>query len=1308
MPLKWLKGLIGFCSPMKFLQSFLLALVLAPSAALAQTGVPITYELPPVDSGSETYLVTLAITDPKNPDWIISTFVAGQPRTVTPENKGKFTETWDGLDENFMPVPPGEYGVKGIYMPAHKWSIDNDWHAITPKFAGGISPWLPPLDSPQTAMPFGGDPVNAPLRDVAVGPNGVAVFYYQYLENGKNAPMFDLNQPINYAQFLRAFPSGGAGGGPCVATDGETVWAFSTDGGPKYVYRTDQKNFGKSPGANRNNGYLPEGWVTAMTAVRAAAAGKSYLYVAQRGLIEDETRGSGKKRRAYYSESDTEFVDKITVHDGDNGDIVATLSLPRPFALTASGDKLYALSRTDKGAVVMAVPLKNGLPDGEWKTVFEVPATLNPFDLEVDSRGRFYLSDSAANKVYQLDASGKVTRTFGRLDAQKPGAYDRETLMAPAKLATWKDKDGKDRLVIVEVAGPNRVSEWSADDGLLLREFTSYQTKANNGYAIDPADPSLVYLPGQGGWLTRWKINFDTREWTVDAVWPGVEAGQRKGLDKPAAIRMNGNLYLASEQNLNIYRLAGDRWLRSFALVQNDKKEFFFWRDANGNGEFDDGEYTPTTVPPGALTYHGQRWLADLSYLCMEQKGQSSWRLAPDGFDEHGNPIFTKWEKVWTDPVFVARAEGTADALHGGNELAETYSSDWMQADGSMQDGFYIQARGGVGFSANDGAQHRISRYVPNGKGGFDLKWRVGRTAIDRSAERGEMYGAMRVYKPINGLLTVVDQTRSGLLLYTEDGLYVDTIFPDLRRSQGMQLGVYQQPGEFFAGTIFANPANGKIYYASGKYTPLLFEMEDWSLQKNPVKPLTTVQGKVNISAAQIAAPPEIALSLRGGVGAAKYARFAPAVGGVEMDGSLTGWESAEPVVFQSNEDQTVEVRCFYDPDHLYLRWHARLGSEFQPKALPPLERIFTHDQQADTLGFYIQGDVNAAPVKSNGGRSGDARFVFGLFKKGETLQPVVVGLYPHWPKKPAKAQVYRTPVGEVGFEHVGAVEGAELGSAVDADGKGFVISAKIPRSAIPAMTEPFSEKVRTQVNYDANFGGHNKFWWANRDGSASRETYDEPSEARLYPGSWAPAEFMGIENGIAARNWLILGPFGGPGAEKFVADPRNKKEVEAFYEQAAFPPDDLVVDPAVKFTGEQIAGYWKPNKEISWKPAEIADMDTRVVLGAGSQVWYGATWIYSPQAADVEFILQGHKMTFIRWFLNGERMALSEKDYVDDKALHRRIAKRSVQLRAGWNSVFFRGYNTGYAPFKIGLVVNAPNPVLWSLRFSGKPPSGN
>ena len=1270
------------------------------------TGVPVTYALP--NTPGETYRVTLAIVDPANPDWIISQFAAGVARTVTAENAGRFTETWNGLDDNFMPVPPGKYAVKGIYMPARKWAVDGDWHTVTPRFAGGASPWLPTPEQVDVPAPFGGDPVNAPMMDVAVGPSGIATFYYQYLENGTNLPQFDLNKPLGPGQFLRAYKSGGAGGGPCVATDGENVWAFSTDGGPKFVYRADGKSFGSSPTANRRNSYPPAGWVTAMTASRDAAAGKSYVFVAQRGkIVSEKQTGSSFSHR--YAESATDLVDEITVHDGDNGKVLQTLKLARPRGLVVRADKLFALHADGNGFAISTVSLEKGLPKGEWATLFKVPEKLDPADLEVDSRRRIYLSDRAANHVYQFDATGKSLLTFGKLDVQRPGTYDRDTLMAPAKLATWTDADGKDRLIVVEMAGPNRVSEWSADDGKLLREFMSYQTKCNSGYTIDPADASLIYLPGHDDWLTRFKVDYDKHTWTVDAVWPNVESGQRGALEKPIAVRVNGNLYLASERSLSVYRLAGDRWLKSAGLIFKDKAAFL-WNDTNGNGQADEDELRPTEMPKGVMTYHGQKWLADLSYIAPGQGSRDVWRLAPEGFDAHGNPVFKGWQKVLTDPVFMARVEGKTNALYGGNELTDTFSSDWMQVDGSAADGFYVQARGGKNFTANFGAQHKISRYLPDGKGGYRIKWRVGRSVIDGSGAPDELHGGMRCFKPINGLLTIVDQSRSGLLLFTEDGLFVDSIFP---KSDKEKSGIYQQPGEFFAGTIYPNAANGKVYYAAGKYTPLLYEMEGWSLAQNPVKPLTTVQNEVTINAAQIASPPEQALALRGGAGTAPIARFAPALGGAELDGTIDGWESAEPVKFASGK-QSVEVRSLYDPDTLYLRWHVRLDRKFEAKSHPPLERLFTHDVGADTVSFFVQGDVNAEPKGQAVGRPGDARFVFGLFKDGGTVRPAYVGMYPHYPGASARPQTYRTPVGTAAFAHVGPVEGVTVGHAIDADGEGFVIAASIPRAALPALKTPFGPDLRTMVNFDANLGGHDRFWWANRDGSASRETYDEPSEARLYPGSWAPAQFVSLAGGAVVRNWLVCGPFGGPGAEKFKNDPNGpvpgtniemKKAVREFCDAAVYPPDAAGVDLAARYKGDQIKGYWPDPKEVRWKPAAVAELDTRVVLGGGAQTYYGATWVYAPADTRVEFDLQGHAQTTIRWAVNNQ--PVEPKTYAPDPAkTHRLTATQKVDLKRGWNAVTFRAYCTGYAPFRVGLIVDGTPEQLWKLKFAATPPT--
>jgi hypothetical protein len=1266
----------------------LASMLFAQDTASAKIGVPVSYQLPTTGPLPKTYLVTLAIVDPKNTDWIISQFASGVVRTVTAENGGKFIENWNGLDDNYMPVPPGDYAVKGIYTPAHKWPANDEWHAITPKFFGGISGWLPSPDDWKAKEPFGGDPVGSPLMDIAVSPNGIAVFYYGYLENGLNSPMVDLKKPVGYDQFIRAFGSGGAAGGSSAVTDGEMVWAFSTDGGPKYVYRTDGRTFGNSPSANRRNSYLPDGWVTSMAIwSNPTVKGKNIIYVAQRGKIINKN---------WYQESNTEFVNKITVHNGDNGTILATIPISQPQAISVIDDTIYALSTDNNKTSVISMKLKDGIPvdSTKWNTIFEVPAKIKPSDMKVDSKERFYLSDTRANKVYQLDATGKITRTFGKLDEQKPGTYDKETFMSPTKLASWKDEQGNDRLLVVESAGPNRVTEWNAETGAYIRDFPTYQTKANDSYGIDPEHPEDMYLPTHNNWLTRYKINYEKHTFTIDAVWPNVGNNPLlPGMVKPVAIRTNNNLYLAGGRSWNIYRYAGDKWLLSAGIVLKDKNQYL-WHDNNGNGQVDNEELTPTSLPGHVLIYHGQNWLTDLSFLAIAQGGRDVWRLTPTDFDQFGNPIYKEWKKQLTDSVFEAKAKGTADAIHGGNEVSDSYNSDWCQVDGSDKEGFYVQARGG-GFDANFGHQFKISYYEPKADGTFQMKWRTGRTALRWAAKPGEIYGAMRIRKPINGLISVIDQSRCGILLYNQDGLYVDTLFPGP--------GVYALPGEFFAGFTYANKDNGKIYFAVGKYTPMIYEAEGWSLKDNPVTKLTTIQKTVTIAASQIASPPDIVLSIRGGAGKANVALISPALGGANMDGSMDGWESCRPITFIADDKQNVEVRCLYDTEHLYLRWHARLANTFEAKPLPPLPRIFTHDQLADTLSFYIQGDVNATPGKTTDGRPGDARFVFGIFKNGDKTEPVGIGMYPTWTgKTPATPQIYRT--GQLAsFAHVGAIDGATYNYTIDKDSKGFVLLTSIPRAAIPALDKQFGSDLRTMINFSATYGGHTKFWWANSDLSASTTTYDEPTEAKLYPGSWAPVSFQGIADGITIRNWLKCGPFGGPGAENFQYDPNPdsmKEAVKKLYSTAVYPPDDGKVDLKAVYSGEMTRGFWG-NPQVKWTPTTINDLDTRFVMG-GAQVYYGATWVYSPTASDVEFEFQSHPMTFLKWTLNDKVIDPGKyTSKVNDGLL---TASKTVTLAAGWNKVIVRSFCIGYSPCRAGIVIKGTPDKLWPLKLSATP----
>ena len=375
------------------------------------------------------------------------------------------------------------------------------------------------------------------------------------MENGTQCPLVDLNKPVGYEQVIRTFDSHLGAGGVSVATDGTTVWAFQTAGG--FVHRTDGKSFGSTPISARRNVYAPDGWVTAMVAGRRGDGTTPYVYVAQRGrLLRVETRPRIR-------ESDTDFVDTITIHHGGHGKVLASIPVSRPRAVAIAGDTLYVLAVEDNAASVMCLRLKEGLPaeGAAWQRAFAVPATITPSDLDMDSRGRFYLSDPPANKVYQLEAGGDVLRAFGRLSAQEPGAYDPATMMSPEKLAVWTDGQGKERLMVVEMGGPNRASEWDTETGALLREFQSYQTYANNcGWAIDPEHPEDLYIYGQKETLVRFKVDYATGTFRTDAVWPigrdprirQQSEDERIPFGNMTMVRARGQLFLADRQTVHV------------------------------------------------------------------------------------------------------------------------------------------------------------------------------------------------------------------------------------------------------------------------------------------------------------------------------------------------------------------------------------------------------------------------------------------------------------------------------------------------------------------------------------------------------------------------------------------------------------------------------------------------------------------------------------------------------------------------------------------------------------------------------------
>jgi hypothetical protein len=333
--------------------------------------------------------------------------------------------------------------------------------------------------------------------------------------------------------------------------------------------------------------------------------------------------------------------------------------------------------------------------------------------------------------------------------------------------------------------------------------------------------------------------------------------------------------------------------------------------------------------------------------------------------------------------------------------------------------------------------------------------------------------------------------------------------------------------------------------------------------------------------------------------------------------------------------------------------------------------------------------------------------------------------MYPSWNAAGAHPMTYGSPVGKTTLAHVALATQVRMAHRLDADGKGLTLAAAIPRSVLPSETPDWSEGLRTTINFDANFGSNRKIWWSNADGSASRETNDEPTEARLYPGSWGPLELAALSRGLYVRQWQVIGPFGfGKLPQLDLRAGRN--EICATLADLKFPPEPQGAaraggapagptprDLSGSYDGD-MAQTRKMKRVLTWVPVAITEdaVDFRKIdplkwkLYDDEGVAYMATWIHAAEASDVTLTIpdvHGHRA--VRGWLNGEPLPVLLGEGKRAADLRQRIdSSRPMTLKKGWNELLIRVDHI-WGDSVIAVRLDAPATTLWKLRTSNEQP---
>jgi hypothetical protein len=122
----------------------------------------------------------------------------------------------------------------------------------------------------------------------------------------------------------------------------------------------------------------------------------------------------------------------------------------------------------------------------------------------------------------------------------------------------------------------------------------------------------------------------------------------------------------------------------------------------------------------------------------------------------------------------------------------------------------------------------------------------------------------------------------------------------------------------------------------------------------------------------------------------------------------------------------------------------------------------------------------------------------------------------------------------------------------------------------------------------------------------------------------------------------------------------------------------------------------------INWRLVRSGP-DATAALGQVGQVYFAATWIFSPKDQDVpcEFLGAPHNMTQLR--INGEPvLATSIRSPLFNFTVPRQ--EQTIHFLKGWNEVYVRTYAVGY-DLRLGMILRAPPATLWKLRMSPVPP---
>jgi hypothetical protein len=803
--------------------------------------------------------------------------------------------------------------------------------------------------------------------------------------------------------------------------------------------------------------------------------------------------------------------------DAKEGKVLGSAPLedPRGIAFDAQGN-LLVLSKNQ----LLRFVFKSSAPFLETPhSALAIPQLEDPQGIAVDTAGNIYIStrgNSHQVKIFSLD--GKFLRAIGKAGAPKAGPYDPLHMNNPRGVTI----DSNNRLWVAEEDFlPKRVSVWNAD-GTLWKAFYG-PAHYGGGGKLDPRDKTRFYYADEHGGALEFRLDWDkgtdqlvnvflrpekrdpfedvhffagpqdpiymsNRQYMTNAF----NSSPTNGAQACELWLMRDNIAvpvaaLGSTRDVKIF--TGDvfkaRWPQGV-----DDKEFaknpllFVWNDLNANGEVDADEVAFQKAAAGGVTM-----MPDGAFI-VQHVDDKTMRYAPQKFTAQGVPLYDlKTSEVLAEGAQPQQSSGGGQAIQGTNGWTLHYPPPLPYSKASI---------GGV--------KNGLPLWsYPNLWPGLHPSHEAAQPTFP-----GEIIGPTRLLgnvvtpKGEAGPLWAINGNMGDIYLLTQDGLFVDQLFEDVRGAPlwampvaqcGMKLNGLSLHDENFWPTI-TQTQDGQIYIVDGAHTSLVRLDGLENIKRLPDQNLTVT--KNDLAAAQTYfVQSEAARQAQQGRGTLVVAlrQNAP-----QIDGDLSDWNGAQwadidkrgvAANFNSNsKPYDVTGTVAIAGDKLFAVWKTGDKDLLNNSGEAPNALFKT----GGALDLMIGTNPNADPKRAQP-VEGDLRLIITQVK-GKTRALLYRAIVPGT----KDAVPFSSPWRTITLDKVEDVSGQVQLAGKDGD---FEIS-------IPLATLGLKPQAGQTLQGDIGIlRGNNgqttaRIYWSNK---ATGITSDVPSEAMLTPNLWGKWE---------------------------------------------------------------------------------------------------------------------------------------------------------------------------------------------------------